>query len=175
MNLHIIRWVLALLLLSATQAYARGTFVVSGMAGSASPGTGSGFSNSNLVRLDGGYFLLPEFGFNLSVANYNSFTSLGSGTRIDIKITGGALGVVGKWPVHPHVQPYVRLDYMRWNAKATGLNRTLGTDQGGSAGLAVGVQVPIKKIFGAKAEVSGYNNVSGVNIRQIAIGWVLEF
>ncbi|MBU1425003.1 MAG: porin family protein [Gammaproteobacteria bacterium] len=175
MNLHIIRWVFALLLLSATQAYAGGTFVVSGMAGGASPGDGSGYNNSTLVRLDGGYFLLPEFGFNLSVANYNGFKTSGSGTEIDIKITGGALGVVGKWPVHPHVQPYVRLDYMRWNAEATGLNRTLGKDQGGSAGLAVGVQVPIKKIFGAKAEVSGYNNVSGVNIRQIAIGWVLEF
>jgi len=83
--------------------------------------------------------------------------------------------VTGRWPVHPHIQPYVRLDYLLWNVEATGLGRTLAKDSGGSAGFAVGVQFPIKSIYGIKAEVSGYNNVSGADIRQLSLGATFEF
>src|SRR5512143_3080142 len=162
------------LLLSATHAYAEKTFTVTPSVGSASIKNIDGYKNSPFVRVDGSFNPIPQFGINLFAASYSGFDSSG-GNDVAIKLNGYGAGVTGRWPVHPHVQPYVRLDYMRWNAEATGLGRTLAKDSGGSAGLAIGAQVPIKGIFGAKAEVSGYNNVSGANIRQFSLGMTVEF
>jgi hypothetical protein len=106
---------------------------------------------------------------------YEGFESSGSGNAVKIKLSGFGPGVTGRWPVHPNVQPYVRLDYMFWNAESIALGRTLAKEDGGSAGLALGVHFPIKRIFGAKVEVSRYNNVSGADIQQVLVGAVFEF
>jgi hypothetical protein len=166
---------LSLLLLSATQAYANGTFAVSPSAGVASISNINGYGNSTYLRVDGGFYPLPEIGVNLFVVNYFGFKSNVGGSNVEIKVNGFGPGITGRWPVHPHVQPYARIDYMRWNAESKGFGRTLAKDKGGSTGLAVGVQFPIKSYYGVKAEVSGYNNVSGANIRQFAVGATFEF
>jgi len=166
---------LSLLLMFATHANARGTFVVSPSVGSASINNISGYDNANFLRVDGGYYPLPELGINLFGVGYSNFNSNGGGNSVAIKLSGYGPGVTGRWPVHPNVQPYVRIDYMLWKTEATGLGRTLANDKGGSAGLAVGAQFPIKRLFGLKAEVSGYNNVSGANIRQVSVGAAFEF
>ena len=48
--------------------------------------------------------------------------------------------------------------------RATGLGRTLTKDK--EVVQVCGRMHPIRRIFGIKAEVSGYNNVSGADIRQ---------
>ena len=96
-------------------------------------------------------------------------------TAVAIKLRGAGLSVTGRWPVSVHVQPYVRADYLFWQAEATGLGRTLAKDNGRSPGLALGAQFPIKGMFGVKAEVAGYNNVSGADIRQFSVGLTLDF
>lgn len=169
------RLLLSMLLLSATHAYAERTYVVSPSVGSASISNINGYKKSSFVRVDGTFYPIPEFGVGLFVADYSGFNSNVGGSEVGIKLNGGGAGVTGRWPVHPHVQPYVRVDYMRWNAEATGFGRTLAKDSGGSAGLAVGVQFPIRRMFGVKAEASGYNNVSGADIRQFSVGLALEF
>jgi hypothetical protein len=166
---------LTLPLLSASHVYAEGSFVVSPSVGSASVSNIGGYRNSPNLRVDGSFYPLPEFGINAFYANYPGFDSSGSGNSVSVKISGFGAGVIGRWPVRPYMQPYVRVDYMRWNAESTGLGRTLAKDKGGSAGLAVGMQFPIRRIFGIKAEVSGYNNVSGADIRQFSLGLTLEF
>lgn len=168
------RLLLSLLLLSATHAYAERSFVVSPSVGDASISNISGYNKSSFLRVDGSFYPLPQFGVNLFAVSYPGFKSSG-GTNVAIKLNGVGAGVTGRWPVHPHVQPYVRLDYMQWNAESTALGRTLAKDKGGSAGLAVGVQFPIRSIFGIKAEASGYNKVSGANIRQFSLGATFEF
>ncbi|MBI5891346.1 MAG: hypothetical protein HZB47_11825 [Nitrosomonadales bacterium] len=168
------RLLLTLLLLSATHAYAEMSFAVSPSVGDASISNIGGYQNSNYARIDGSFYPLPELGINVFGASYTGFKSSG-GNEVSIKLTGYGTGVTGRWPVHPHVQPYVRVDYLLWKATSTGLGRTLGTDTGGSAGLAAGVQFPIKRFFGLKAEASAYNNVSGADIRQFSLGAVFEF
>jgi hypothetical protein len=117
---------------------------------------------------------MPEVGVGVFVTSYPGFKS-SAGNEVTIKVKGYGVGVTGRWPVHPYAQPYVRLDYMRWDAEAEGLGRTLAKDSGGSAGLALGAQFPIAGFFGLKAEVSGYNNVSGADIRQFSVGAMFEF
>jgi hypothetical protein len=175
MERSIVRLLFSLLLLSATQAYARGTFVISPSVGSASISNISGYKESSVARLDAGYFPLPELGVGLFGIGYSDFKSNGSGNAVAIKLSGYGPSVTGRWPVHPNVQPYVRLDYLFWKAESTGLGRTLANDKGGSAGLAAGVHFPIKRFLGAKVEVSRYNNVSGADIQQFSIGAVFEF
>lgn len=175
MDRPIRRLLLSLLLLSATHVYAESSFVVSPSVGSASISNIDGYNKSPYLRVDGSFHPLPQFGVNVFVAGHPGFKSSGSGNDVTIKIIGYGAGVIGRWPVHPHVQPYVRVDYMLWNAEATGLGRTLTKDKGGSAGFAVGMQFPIRRIFGIKAEVSGYNNVSGADIRQFSLGLMFEF
>lgn len=145
-----------LLLLFATHAHAERTFAVT-------PSVGIGSSNLEgarkgpFVRVDGSFYPTPQFGIGLFAAGYFGLNGYGA-------------GLTGIWPAHPDVQPYVRVDYMLWNA--TGLNRN---GSGGSAGLAVGAQFPINGIFGFKAEVSGYNHVSGEDIRQFSLGLMFQF
>lgn len=166
---------LAMLLLPATHVHAESSFIVSPSVGGASISNIDGYDKSPFVRIDGSFHPLPQFGINVFVAHYPGFDASGGGNDVSIKLTGYGAGVTGRWPVHPHMQPYVRLDYMRWHAEATGIGRTLANDKGGSAGLAMGLQFPIRRIFGIKAELSGYNNVSGADIRQLSIGLTLEF
>ena len=165
----------SLLLLSATQVYAESSFIISPSVGGASISNIDGYQNSPSLRLDASYHPLSGLGLNLFAARYSGFDSSGSGTNVAVKVTGYGAGMTGRWPVHPHMQPYARLDYMLWDAEASVVGRTLSKDKGGSTGYAVGVQFPIKRFFGIKAEVAGYNNVSGADIRQLSVGLAIEF
>lgn len=175
MDRFIHKLLLSLLLLSATHVYAESSFVVSPSVGSASVSNIAGYKNSPFLRVDGTFHPLPQFGVNVFVAGYPGFDSSSGAHDITIRVTGGGAGVIGRWPVHSHVQPYVRLDYMLWNVRSIALDRTLAKDTGGSAGFAAGVQFPIKKFFGIKAEASSYNNVSDADIRQFSVGLTFEF
>jgi hypothetical protein len=175
MNRFVHTLLLSLLLFSATHVYAERSFVISPSVGDASIANVEGYKNSSVVRVDGTFHPIPQFGVNVFVASYPGFDSSGTGNAVSVKISGYGAGVTGRWPVHPHVQPYIRLDYMRWNAEATGLGRTLAKENGTSSGLAVGLRFPIKKFFGIKAEASGYNNVSDADIRQFSVGLTFEF
>ena len=168
------RLLFSMLLLSATQAYAEKSFMVSPSLGRASISNINGYGDANFLRVDGSFYPIPEFGLNVFAAQYSDFKS-SSGTAVAIKMNGYGAGVIGKWPVHENVQPYVRADYMSWNAEASAFGRSLSKDNGGSPGLALGVQFPIKRMFGVKAEVAGYNNISGANIRQFSVGLTLKF
>lgn len=166
--------VVSLSLLATTQACADNTFMVSPTLGSASISNISGYDRADFVRVDGAYRPIPEFGVGGFVVGYQDFKP-SSGTAVAIKLRGAGLSVTGRWPVSVHVQPYVRADYLFWQAEATGLGRTLAKDNGRSPGLALGAQFPIKGMFGVKAEVAGYNNVSGADIRQFSVGLTLDF
>ncbi len=168
------RVLFSLLLLSATHAYAERTYAVAPSVGYASISNMDGYDNSAYVRVDGTFHPIPQVGVGVFVASYPGFKS-SAGNEVTIKVNGYGVGVTGRWPVHPHVQPYVRLDYMMWDAEAEGFGRTLAKDSGGSPGLALGAQFPIKGFFGLKAEVSGYSNVSGADIRQFSVGAMFEF
>jgi hypothetical protein len=176
MHRYIRTMLLPLLLLLTTQAYADRHFVVSPSVGNASISNIKGYSDANFIRLDGSYYPQPLIGLNVFATQYQDFNSNGNGNAVAIKVTGYGVGVVGKWPLDEHFQPYVRADYMLWNAEASALGRNpLASDKGGSLGLALGAQFPIKSRFGIKVEVSGYNKVSDANLRQFSLGLTVEF
>lgn len=166
---------LPVLLLAATPAVAERSYVVSPTLGYASISNIDGYKDAANIRIEGSFYPIPQFAANLFVVSYAGFESSGGGNVVTLDVNGYGAGVTGRWPVHPHVQPYARLDYMLWNVEATGLGRTLAKDQGGSAGFALGMQFPIKSFVGVKAELSGYNNVSGADIRQFSVGATFEF
>ncbi len=145
-----------LLLLFATHAHAERTIAVAPSLGIASSNH-EGAHKGSFVRVDGSYYPTPQFGISLFAAGYFGLNGYGA-------------GLTGRWPVQPHLQPYVRVDYMLWDA--TGGSRN---ESGGSAGLAVGAQFPIKGIFGVNAEVSDYNNVNGADLRQFSLGLLFQF
>lgn len=166
---------LALLLLPAAPSHAELSFAVAPSLGIATISNIDGYNDANLLRVDGSFYPLPQVAVNLFVTKYADFESSGYGNDVAIELQGGGVGVIGRWPLHPHVMPYLRAEYLLWSAKATGLDRTLAEDDGGSAGLAIGAHFPIKKIYGIKTEFAGYNNVSGANIRQFSVGVMFEF
>ncbi|HEY0666195.1 MAG TPA: outer membrane beta-barrel protein [Gallionella sp.] len=174
MDRPISKLLFTLVLLSAAQAHAEMTYQVAPSVGNASISKPDGYNDSSYIRIDGSFHPVPQFAANLFVASYTGFKSA-SGNDVTIKVNGYGAGVTGRWPVHPHVHPYVRLDYMLWRAEAVSLDRTLAEDSGGSAGLALGMQFPIRGIYGVKAEFSGYNDVSGADIRQFSLGATFEF
>lgn len=176
MHRQIRRLVLPLLLLLATHAHADRHFVVSPSVGTSSVSNIQGYKNAVFVRVDGSYYPVPVFGINVFGAGYENFKSSGSGHAISIKMSGYGVGVIGKWPVHERVHPYIRADYMLWKAEVSALGKSpLASDSGGSAGLAIGAQFPIWNRIGVKAEVSGYNKVSDANLRQFSVGLTVEF
>jgi hypothetical protein len=175
MNRIISRLLFSLLLLSATQAYADGSFVISPSLGGAKISNISGYSNAAFMRVDGSFFPIPEFGVGAFVAGYQDFKPSNGNNGTAIKVNGYGVGITGRWPVSPHVQPYARIDYMRWDVEARGLGLSIAKQSGGSPGLALGVQFPIRRMIGVKAEVSAYNKVSDANLRQFSIGWLFEF
>jgi Outer membrane protein beta-barrel domain len=164
-----------LLLLPATQAYADKTFFVSPLLGNASISNISGYGNAAFLRIDGSFFPVPQFGVGAFVAGYQDFKPNSGSNGAAIKVNGYGVGITGRWPVSPHMQPYARLDYMFWNAEAKGLGLSVAKQNGGSPGIALGVQVPVWRMLGVRAEVSAYNKVSDANLRQFSIGWVFEF
>ena len=163
------------LLMPVGFAHAATSFGVSPSIGIATIQNIDGYKDSGFLRLDGNYYPIKQLGLSVFGTQYQDFESSRNASNVDIELNGFGVGVTGRWPVHKHVQPYIRAEYFRWNAEASGLGRTLGKDNGGSAGLAIGMQFPIYRIFGIKAEASGYNNVSGADIRQLSVGVTLEF
>jgi hypothetical protein len=167
--------VLALLLLPAAQLHAELSFAVAPSVGIATITNIDGYTDAAFLRVDGSFYPLPQVAVNVFATKYADFENSGGGSDVAIELQGGGVGVIGRWPVDPHFMPYLRAEYLLWSAKATGLDRTLAEDDGGSAGLAIGAHFPINRRFGVKTEFGGYNNVSGANIRQISLGLVIEF
>lgn len=166
---------LSILLLSTMRAHAEGDFVISASLGNASIGNISGYDNSSHTRIDGSFFPRQEFGMNIFRTRYSGFDSSGGGNNVSIAVDGYGLGVTRRWLRHTRAQPYVRIEYMRWSAEANGLNRILAKDKGGSAGLATGVLLPVRGMFGITAELAGYNNVSDADIWQWSLGLAFTF
>jgi hypothetical protein len=175
MDRLVFKLLVSLLLSIATQAHADKSFMVSPSIGNASTSNIKGYDNVSMTRVDGSYFPVPELGVNLFVEKYSDFKPSGNGPAVAINVKGYGTGIIGRWPVHPNVQPYVRLDYMRWTVEAVGLGRVLGRDIGHSPGLALGVHFPITEKYGVKAEASGFNKVNSANIRKLMLGLTIAF
>jgi hypothetical protein len=175
MHCFIRKLLFSFLLLSATRANAdSGALVISPSAGGASISNIDGYEKSRFVRVDGSFYLQPQFGIGVFAARYPAFGTSGTGSNVSIKVDGYGAGLTGRWFFTQNVQAYVRAEYMQWRAEASGLNRTLAKDEGGSAGLAVGMHFPVNGSFGIKAEAAGYNDVSGADIRQLSLGLTFE-
>lgn len=166
---------LVIMLLLASPASAEMGFMVSPSVGSAGISNIDGYENSPFLRVDGGLYPIPQFGVNVFAVSYPGFKTSGAGTDVTIKINGYGVGLSGRWPAHPHMQPYARLEYMQWNAEASAFGQTFAKDNGGSAGLALGMEFPVKRFLGIKTELCGYNDVSGANIRQLLLAATFRF
>lgn len=170
-----------LLLLAGCQTATAASFMVSNSLGSASISNIDGYEDATYFRLDGSFFLFPQLGFNIFAVDYNDFDYNNSDfgvtptNRVSLALKGNGLGVTGRWPMHPHFQPYARAEYFNWDLEARSLNRTIGKDSGGSMGVAVGAQFPIRRFFGLKAEMLRYEDISGADINHMAIGLTFEF
>lgn len=175
----------SLLLLSCGQAFAAPTFILSPSVGEASISDIDDYSSAAYLRIDATLFIKPQLGLNffltdssdfrLNDADYRYYDSSNLEHPVSLYLKGRGIGVTGKWPLHPHVQPYVRADYFDWKLEARALNRTVGRDHGGSIGLAIGVQLPLYSRFGIKAEALRYFDISGTDIDQLALGWTFAY
>ncbi len=174
----------SLLLLAGCQTATAASFMVSNSLGSASISNIDGYENAAYFRLDGSFFLFPQLGFNIFIVDYTDFdynnsdfgpTASTTNNRVSLALKGNGFGVTGRWPMHPHFQPYARAEYFNWDLEARSLDRTIGKDNGGSMGIAVGAQFPIRRFFGLKAEALRYEDISGADINQMAIGLAFEF
>lgn len=167
--------ILALLVLPAAPLHAEFSFSISPSLGEASLSNIDGYDDATYLRIDGTFYPLPQLGVGVFSTFYDDFESSSGGNDIAIALDGIGVGLMGRWPLTPHVQPYLRGDYLKWNAKATGLGRTLARDDGVSLGAAVGVHFPLIKGFGLRAEHARYDDVSGADLRQTSLAWILEF
>ena len=171
------------MLFAASPAVTAASFMVSNSAGTASISNLDSYDDVMYLRLDVGFFPIPQIGFNIFINNYDDFQyneadSLFSNTAtnaVDLVLKGRGVGVTGRWPVNAHFQPYLRAEYFDWDLEARSLDRTVGKDSGGNLGIAVGAHFPIRKFFGFKAEAIQYNDISGADIDHLALGLVFEF
>ena len=166
-------WLMSLLCLPGLASAV--SFGVSTAMGSASISNVDGYGSASYFRLDGRIHPIPPLAIHLFITEYEDFRHSGEEHRVAIGIRGQGVGVSGRWPLHRHVVPYARLDYLRWQAKARGLGRTLARDDGNSLGLTAGAHFPIRRHFGLYAELSGFNDVSGADLRQHSIGVMFSF
>ncbi len=180
---RLLRAFFLLLLFAVSPVVTAASFMVSNSAGSASISNLDGYDNAMYLRLDVGYFPIPQIGFNIFINDYDDFQyneaySLFSNTAtnaVDLVLKGRGVGVTGRWPINTHFQPYLRAEYYDWDLEARSLNRTVGKDSGGNLGIVVGAQFPVRKFFGFKAEAIRYNDISGADIDHLALGLVFEF
>ena len=166
---------MTLLLSSVSNSHAESSFVFTPSIGTATVSNISGYSSAFSSRFDGLFFIIPQLGFNVFYNNYEDFKTTGSGTPVSLSLIRYGLGIIARWPINKHVQPYVRAEYFSWDSKAKSLGNTIGTDKGYSNGLALGIHFPIKRFFGLKLELQRSNNVSGATIDQVSLGTAFEF
>jgi len=167
---------LLMFLLFLPAAHARDmSFTVSPSTGMATISNMDGYDDAPFLRIYGGFHPLPQLGLYAFGVDYADFDSNRGSNNVTIKVNGFGVGVMGRWPAHRHVGPYIRADYFRWYAELEALGRTLAKDNGGSPGLAVGIQFPIWRMIGVNAEFAGYNDVSGADLRQASVGVKFEF
>lgn len=170
------RLLFVLLLTTGGTAVAEQSFMISPSFGKASVNDIDDYGNATHIRLDGTYYIIPEFGLNLFATNYAAFeTSSGYGSDASIDLDGYGIGFVGRWPAHAHIQPYLRAEFFAWDAELTAFGHTIGKDSDYSAGIALGLQLPIASVFGLKLEGERYYDVSGADIDQLTFGVTFEF
>lgn len=172
----------SLLLLCGSQAATAASFMVSNSAGSASVSNIDGYDRAVYLRLDGAFFMTPQLGVNIFIVDYDDFdyneadafyTATGHSTSLVLK--GVGFGIIGRLPLNAHFQPYARAEYFDWDLEARALDRTVGKDSGGTVGIAVGAQIPVRKFFGFRGEVLRYEDISGADIEQFGLGLTFEF
>lgn len=170
------RGLLFILLLAASgTTMAEQSFMISPSFGKASVSNIDDYDDSTHIRIDGSYFIIPEFGINLFAANYSDFeTSTDNGTAA-ISLETYGIGLIGRWQAHPHIQPYLRADFFHWDAELTAFGDTTGSERDYSSSVALGVLFPIASIFGLKLEGQRYDDISGADINQLSFGVTFEF
>ena len=165
---------LTVVLVSASATAAESTFMVSPVLGVASETAGN-VDDSRYMRIDGSFYPLPQLGINLFFIRYDDFEAKGGGVPVSISLGGGGAGVIGRWRPAEYVEPFVRAEYLLWNSEATSLNQTLGSDSGGSFGIATGAMFPITSLFGLKLELLRYAEISGSDFNHLSLGLMFEF
>lgn len=163
---------ITLLVFFSSSATAETSFMVSPSLGT---GNVSGYHNTGYIRIDGSFYPMPQLGFNLFYADYADFETKNGGTPASLSLNGYGVGVVGRWPLHLNIQPFIRGEYFSWDSEVNSLGGTVGADSDFSTGFALGVQFPIKNFFGLKVEVFRYSDVSGADIDQFSFGATFEF
>lgn len=151
------------------------TVALAGSIGKASINNIDGYQSANNLRIDAIFYPLDWLETNAFYTRYADFKPHTGSNGVAIQVSGFGAGVTGRWQMHPQMQPFVRIEYLRWDAEASALNRVLARDRGGSAGLALGAQFPMSNTYALKAEASGFNDVSGAHIRQFSLGMMFEF
>ena len=166
---------ISLLVFSGNNVIAETSFMVSPVLGAASVSNINGYRNTTYVRVDGNFYLLPQLGLNLFYADYADFETSSGATPVSLSLNGYGIGVTGRWPLHPHIQPFVRIDYFAWDSKVNSRGKTVGADSGSSTGFALGILIPIKSFLGLKGEILRYVDVSDADIDQISFGATFQF
>lgn len=166
-----------LVLLFGNPVLAEPSFMVSPALGVANIANNDAYESSTFLRVDGSYFFTPQFGLDLFLMGYSDFETKTTGHDIALELNGYGLGVIGRWPLHERVWPYLRAEVLSWRAKAMLINenRKVGSDDGNSLGLAVGVQFPISRLIGLKTEFVRHNDISGADINHFAFGMTFSF
>ncbi|MFO7592849.1 MAG: outer membrane beta-barrel protein [Pseudomonadota bacterium] len=161
-----------LLMATSGASVAEQSFMISPSFGMASV---DDYDDTTHIRIDGSYFIMPEFGINAFVTNYSDFETSGDYGDAAIELDGYGIGLIGRWQAHPRFHPYLRVDYFYWDAELTALGRNIGSESDFSTGIALGAQLPIKGFFGLKLEAQRYYDVSGADIDQLNFGATFEF
>ena len=163
------------LLANINNSHAESSFVFTPSVGTATVSNIDGYSSALSTRFDALFFIIPQLGFNIFYNNYEDFKTTGSGAPVSLSLYRYGLGAIARWPINKHIEPFIRAEYFSWNSKAKSLGNTIGTDEGNSSGIALGIHFPIKKFFGLKLELQRSNEISGATIDQVSFGTTFEF
>ena len=151
------------------------SFMISADLGTASINNISGYENTAYARVDSSFYFLPQYAINLFYADYKNFETNSGATPVSLSLNGYGIGITGVCPLYSQVQPYARIEYFTWDNNVYSLGNKVGSDSDFNTGLALGVIIPIKSIFGLKAEVMRYNDISGADIDQLSFGAFFKF
>lgn len=165
----------SLLLFPISEVYADNTLMISPSVGTASVSNIDGYDNSQFFRVDGTLFPIPQVGINIFAVNYQDFENNSGANSVKLTLEGQGFGLIGRWPINEQLQPYLRLEYFSWDVELKAFSHTISKDSSNSTGLGLGVQFTLSSGFGLKLEAMRYNDVSGADINQLALGATFEF
>ncbi len=161
------------LLLSASTVADAASFMVSPALGIASETDGN-VKDSTYIRVDGSFYPLQHFGVNVFLTAYEDFKTQGGVSSVSVSLSGGGVGVIGRWRLAEHLHTFIRADYLSWQSEATIQGHPLGSDSGGSFGAAAGFMFTINSLFGLKVEALRYNDISGSDFNHLSLAMTFE-